>query len=538
MALLQSAARRWLNAAEAWLVAALFLSTPVTQLVTGSLFAENYWAAMLLGAAAAVWKYRESGGGKTLIAAAVMAGSAAAAKFGALVFVASLACFAAAEARRRRRAKEALFALACLLVFAAPPYLTALVKTGNPVYPFLNAVFRSPHYDDASFVDARFQTPLAWSTLYDATFHSSRFLESQNGALGFHYMILLPVALCLLGRGWPYQARLAGVTAALGLILNFSSQSNLRYAYPALPLLMVALAAALGRLRALDPALHRAVLAASVAALGLNLYFLPASGWYHKEFTLFEMGVHAPVRQIVDYLNRRHPGAAVAFFETNQVAGLRGRSYANNWHSQAFLRRLRGVSSAGDFSQLARELDIRFFVAPTPNSGIDVAEVPVSDFLPRYTESEFRAGRFYVARLREEPLPVSAPLPAPPGSYDDRDLRIAYHGPWVRGRDFPQAAGAGVTYCDAGGASFAFAFSGREVSWLYTATHNRGTAEIFLDGESKGRLDLFSAATRWQAVFKLDGFPAGNHTLLVRVLPARNPFSTGNAVDLDALLVR
>ena len=54
--------RQWLRlpTGHAFLVAALFASTPLVQLVTGSLFVENVWAAMILGASLAIARYREA----------------------------------------------------------------------------------------------------------------------------------------------------------------------------------------------------------------------------------------------------------------------------------------------------------------------------------------------------------------------------------------------------------------------------------------------------------------------------------------------
>ncbi len=548
-ALLNSVARRWLSAGTAWLVTALFLSSPVAQLVTGSLFAENFWAAMLFGSALAVWKYKETGTGAYLVLAAMTGGTAVASKYAAMTYVVALACFGAAAARRRRHARIVWLALACLLLFAAPPYITAFVKTGNPVYPFANALFRSPFYDTSvSLSDARFRATPGWTTLYDATFYSSRYLEGQNGALGFHYLLLLPLSVLLVGRRWPYAGWVAGATAAVGLAATFTYQANLRYAYAAFPLLMVFAAAALSRLRTLDLALYRAVLCASLAALGLNLYFLPTSGWWQKDFAWGAwkgraeaeryLTASAPVRKLVEYLNREHPGQAVAFFESGQVAGLRGLAYANNWHSDSFVRRLRAAGSAEDCRDLMQELGIRYFVAPSPNSGLTVTESSAEFFLDRFTEPEYRHGPYHVAGLINDAPPDAALPPAPPGRYDDLNRRIAFHGAWTRGRGFPQASAGGVTYSDAVGASMAFEFTGREVTWVYTAAQNRGMAEVTLDGDVRGRVDLYSPAVTWQAEFTVSGLPMGKHTLAIRVLPEKNAASTGRFVDIDSLVVR
>ena len=87
------------------------------------------------------------------------------------------------------------------------------------------------------------------------------------------------------------------------------------------------------------------------------------------------------------------------------------------------------------------------------------------------------------------------------------------------------------------GASLAFEFTGREVTWVYTAAQNRGTAEVAVDGAVRGRVDLYSPSVAWQAEFAVSGLPIGKHTLAVRILPEKNAASTGQFVDVDSLVV-
>jgi hypothetical protein len=61
-----SLARRWLESAGALLVVALFLSTPLAYLVTGSMFVENAWTLFLMAAVAAVERWIETGGRRWL----------------------------------------------------------------------------------------------------------------------------------------------------------------------------------------------------------------------------------------------------------------------------------------------------------------------------------------------------------------------------------------------------------------------------------------------------------------------------------------
>jgi hypothetical protein len=107
-----------------------------------------------------------------------------------------------------------------------------------------------------------------------------------------------------------------------------SGQSNARYLYPAMPLLAVGIG---GLFANLSGARLRAATAAATAAGLLNVWFLPASGWSHRDFFA---GSAPPVRALVDQLNREHPGEPVVFTEMNQIAGLRGRAYTTTWHNE------------------------------------------------------------------------------------------------------------------------------------------------------------------------------------------------------------
>ncbi len=563
-ALLFCAVRRWLAPGPALLMVALFAASPIVQLETGHLFVENLWMAALLGAVIALWRYRESGRSACLCLTGVLAGAGMAIKVGAVAFVAPLGVFAAAELYRRRKLGErgllrvGLLGLACFLALASPAYLTAYLKTGNPVYPFLNATFRSPYFDSTvSLVDQRFRTPLGLDTLYDATFHTHHYLESQDGAFGFQYLLLAPLSLLLLRRNWPYLGWLALGVSVVFFVLTFQVQAYLRYIYPALPLWMILIALTAATLRARDLLLYRAVLGAALAVVFLDLYFLAASNWQHKDFCLnalfdpAEVGryidTHAPVRRLVAYLNSNHPDAAVAFFGRNQIAGLRGQAYTNLWHSEDFLRRLRKAGSAKDCLKLTNELSLRYFIAPSNASRMVIREVAVESFLSEFTVPEFTRGEYYVARLKEEyagekgwqnaPSEQRAPPVALSGSYDDYSPYIAYSGPWAREREFPRACNGTITHSNVAGAAFRSSFRGPRVTYVYTKAFNRGIAEVTIDGINKGRLDMYAPATIWQAQTSLESPGEGIHTLIVRILPQKNPASRDFYVDLDCLIV-
>lgn len=503
------------------MTAALFAATPIVQLVTGSLFVENVWALLTLGALISL-------AGGRLYLTFILLGAAGATKFGALLFFIPIATLAMLTRPGLRRACAAI---GCFLLFAAPPYITAYAKTGNPAFPFLGR---------DGVRDARFATPLTYHTPYDLTFHTSRFLEGQDGAAGFQWFLLLPAAVLLVGRRWPYLGAAAGVTFAVVGPLVLEASSNLRYLYPALPFATLFIASALAALKSMNGRLYKAALALAGAAFCLDVYFLPSSGWYHKDFELNAISSraraeritrNAPVRDLVEYLNQAHRGASAAFFETNAIARLRGRALTDTWHTRAFSQRLAAAQTEQECLRLMREHRTNFVVAPAPDSGVPIKTIAVEVFLRNCTEPERRAGNFFAGRLRGDGCHDDQPRPpASAGTYDDIDRGVVYSGGWTRGR-FPKAARGTVTFTNAAGASFRFTFSGTEVTYIYSRAFNRGAAEVLIDGVSRGTVDLYSASIVWQSATRFPCSGAGPHTLEVR--------NTGTSfIDLDALEVR
>ncbi len=121
---------------------------------------------------------------------------------------------------------------------------------------------------------------------------------------------------------------------------------------------------------------------------------------------------------------------------------------------------------------------------------------------------------------------------------DDRDAAVSYAGAWTHD---PIGGAWQDTFSYSGqtGDTAAFTFTGVGISYIASREANRGIAQIRVDGEVKGTVDLYSAETlRQQEVFRLDGLPDGQHTIEVAVTGEKNPQSGGTYVDVDAFAVR
>ena len=111
-ALLYCAVRRSVTPTLAFVVLALFASTSMVQLVTGSMYVENFLAAMVFGTLAAAWRFGETGERRFLYAASILGGTALAIKLGGLAYLAAIIPVAAMEVRRQRQRLGARPALA------------------------------------------------------------------------------------------------------------------------------------------------------------------------------------------------------------------------------------------------------------------------------------------------------------------------------------------------------------------------------------------------------------------------------------------
>ena len=529
VAMIYQTARKWLSPSASFLAAAVFASTPLVQLVTGSLFVENVWAAMVLGAALALVRGEIEWAGLLL-------GAALSTKIGTLAFLAPAVAIGGVVLAQKKERRWRTAALAALLfvIFAAPPYFNAWWKTGNPMFPFLNNVFRSPYFSTlpAETEDVRYLTKLTWKTPYDATFRTAEHLEGQNGALGFQYFLLLVPALLLLNKRAP-KALLA--IALAGAVLILAGRSNVRYVYPALPLFSIAIAWLVAEMPAL--------LAAVVALTALNLWFMPASGPYHRDFALFRkdqteryLETSRPVK-LIDYLNRTAPGEPVAFLGGNSIAGLNARAYTDQWHTWQFRKGLATARSPMEIAAMFHELGIRYVIAPR---ALQTPFYTVKQFVAEWTEpSGVSYGDFVLLRVRAAPeLSAVEATPAEPGAYDDADPHIDYRGAWMKDLQFPQASKGSITYSGMPGDTVRLRFSGREITYVYTKALNRGIAQVIIDGRPVASINLYSPEIQWQAQSVFAGLEQGPHWIEIRVSDQKDPRSSGTFVDVDRFVVK
>ena len=224
----------------------LLVSIPLAFAETGSLYVENLWSAFLLGALLVTLRLREGSLGwqagwplLTLLAAGAMQ-----CKVIGVLWLGPLFAYALFVCIRRPppRATNARGALLVVLaaVIAAWPYANAWLRTGNPVFPFMNSVFRSPLADTAaSFTNPLYSIPLRPWSLYEVLTDGHRFIEGADGAAGFHWLLLIALILVAALRRRHADFWVCAVLATVFFIAVYSQQAYLRYLVPAFMLLAI-----------------------------------------------------------------------------------------------------------------------------------------------------------------------------------------------------------------------------------------------------------------------------------------------------------
>ncbi len=283
-------------------------------------------------------------------------------------------------------------------------------RTGDPLFPFLNQRFPTPLLDPSVVLrDFRFRQPLSWHTPFDLTFRTSRFYEGQDGSFGFQYLLLIPlslVALLAVRRREPASATAAAL-GAMAVVL--ASEPNIRYLYAELPLLLVPLAALLGWLDTNQRWLSRVLAAFLVVSIGLNIYFLPASGWYHKEFySQLVFGRNGqqrflkndvPGRDVVVHFAREHPGAAVLLTGDNDLADIIGDAFAPNWHQYHVWESLQAATDRRDLLRLLDQWRVQYVIGHTAAPGQLVEPAALRDLVDHCLVREYENHWAYVARV-------------------------------------------------------------------------------------------------------------------------------------------
>jgi hypothetical protein len=237
------------RAAGAW-AAALFSSTPLVVWLTSTTYVDLAATMFTVTSFLALLCWRESRIPGWVCAGGALLGAAIGTKLTTVLLVPGFALVLLAWCVRDvrpagRRTLGALlgFGAASLVAVAAPWYAITYVFTGNPVFPLLNGVFRSPRWPPVNSVRSLGEFGVGSSPEeilklpFLLTSQTQLFGEPVAGSMG-PTLTLLPLAAFLLVARRPAVRGLAGIAGASWLAWAYGYQYA-RYFVPALPFVIV-----------------------------------------------------------------------------------------------------------------------------------------------------------------------------------------------------------------------------------------------------------------------------------------------------------
>ncbi len=358
--------------------ALLLLTTPLTFTESSSLFIESVWTCLVVGGALAILRLQSSASTAAtgIVVAGVLLGGALAAKtvtFMALPVLLLLMLIAFRQWLRPGIAGAIAVGLALFLAIGTIPYLTAWLFTGNPVFPFFNAYFESPHYALENFqAPAIFERGMTWDVLYRITFESGKFLEAMPGAAGFQWLLLVFPALVAMLLTRHRRGLLLLAIAATVAWLTFRETAYLRYVFPSFALACAAAGVAIASLFPAQSVVARAGIAAALVAVVLNIQFFSSGTWYGQLDHRVLLSAPArdawltervPIRSAVQLLNQlNRQETPVAFFSPPLTAGLRSDALYANWYNFRFQAQVNSAATADAFGRMLAENQVQYVI--------------------------------------------------------------------------------------------------------------------------------------------------------------------------------
>jgi hypothetical protein len=116
------------------------------------------------------------------------------------------------------------------------------------------------------------------------------------------------------------------------------------------------------------------------------------------------------------------------------------------------------------------------------------------------------------------------------GTHDDTNVNWVYTGTWT---SYPGTGPAGDTdhYTNVVGNEAQLIFTGTGFTLTYVKASNRGSIDVYVDGDKVGTLNARSTTTVWQQVWISPTFTSGTH--VVRFVHAGG----GTYIDIDAITI-
>jgi len=401
------------------LAAALILSLPIVYLASTSLFIENVLALFSMGALSALLLFASRNQHSYLWISAFLFGVALGAKLQTSLLIVSIMLALFADKRLFHAMKNiptlwSVMGISILLFLGTGiiPYFIAYIKTGNPVFPFFNGIFKSPYFDTGtSFDNLLWKEATNLLTLKNLTFSAGKYIEGQTGSFGWHFFFFLPLVAA---ASFFYRIRHAFfllLSTLLFTVIIFHFQAYLRYIYPVYFIFTWCIILFINEIIERNKKFGTVLQGTAWGLVFLNLLFLPACNYWYRDFSfkaLFspterEALIHerAPYRKAVEYINvSEKAGINILVAMSPFVWDLRGKVYNANNFSYFFSKEFYGIKTEVEMLKLLKEKSIHYLLVDE-NYGF-VKGYGILPIIQALTKVEKQFGSISVRVLRDD----------------------------------------------------------------------------------------------------------------------------------------
>lgn len=266
----------------------------------------------------------------------------------------------------------ALFAFSVFV--ALHSYVFAYIKTGNPVFPLYNGIFKSQFLPLVNYVDGRYagnRTVLGFFRMFWST---SGFFESRDGVSGFQFIFAVPIAIVLAILDKRRRVLFLLLLAAiLYSVVMFYAIQYYRYMAPAIPLSVAIIAALYPSGQIASGVASRVRFVGATLLLGtitcFNLIVSPSAAWYMGDgwLSLFYrdgkqsfLVENNPEVMLNERLSLSGYGHEKILFDPGHPAfsTLWGTSYAQSSYMPLLAERMAATKSMSELTGILRELGI------------------------------------------------------------------------------------------------------------------------------------------------------------------------------------
>jgi 4-amino-4-deoxy-L-arabinose transferase-like glycosyltransferase len=341
-----------LSPGAGWIAAAAYAGTPLVVYLAGTAYVEPGLVLFVTAALYAVDRWRQGVGGRDveretggegdgwLTLAALFAGAAAASKYLGLFFlgIVALAALAAKpDARPASRWRRLARVIMVAAVVMAPWYGRIVAVTGNPVFPFLPAVFGSSQWDPTGYEPEVLrhrlrELPMTLVRLpWDAVFARRRL----GGLPPFSPVFLLALPALLAGALTDRRVRALLLVAAAFALPIAALLPDARYLSAGLPLVCLAVGESLAApLAAWARRRRDERWLTSTAAMVALAICLP--GWLYAGYRLYRQGPVPVTAEGRDAWLQRSLPAYPAIRHLNRACGSTYTLYAIHAENLAY----------------------------------------------------------------------------------------------------------------------------------------------------------------------------------------------------------